>query len=109
MAGPDRENYLHYEHNGVISVAEQPVSTFSVDVDTASYANIRRMLTQEGRLPPADAVRLEEMINYFGYSYRQPVSQDQPFSISSRAGAGTRSAGHQLLQIGLKGFEPAPI
>ena len=107
QAGPDRENYLHYEHNGVISVAEQPVSTFSVDVDTASYANIRRMLTQEGRLPPADAVRLEEMINYFGYSYRQPVSQDQPFSISTELAPAPWSAGHQLLQIGLKGFEPA--
>ena len=102
----DRENYLHYEHNGVKVVAEQPVSTFSVDVDTASYANVRRMLVREGRLPPSDAVRLEEMINYFSYSYETPASTAQPFSINTELAPAPWSDRHQLLQIGLKGFEP---
>ena len=102
----DRENYLHYEHNGVKVVAEQPVSTFSVDVDTAGYANVRRMLVREGRLPPSDAVRLEEMINYFSYSYVTPESTDQPFSINTELAPAPWSDRHQLLQIGLKGFEP---
>jgi len=102
----DRENYLHYEHNGVKVVAEQPVSTFSVDVDTASYANVRRMLVREGRLPPSDAVRLEEMINYFSYSYVTPESTAQPFSINTELAPAPWSDRHQLLQIGLKGFEP---
>ncbi len=102
----DRENYLHYEHNGVKVVAEHPVSTFSVDVDTASYANVRRMLVREGRLPPSDAVRLEEMINYFSYSYVAPESTDQPFTINTELAPAPWSDGHHLLQIGLKGFEP---
>jgi Ca-activated chloride channel family protein len=102
----DRENYLHYEHNGVKVVSEHPVSTFSVDVDTASYANVRRMLVREGRLPPSDAVRLEEMINYFSYSYPAPQSTTLPFSINTELAPAPWSDGHQLLQIGLKGFEP---
>ena len=104
----DRENYLHYDTNGVQRTTEQPVSTFSIDVDTASYANIRRMLAREGRLPPADAVRLEEMINYFSYHYPQPESRDQPFSINTELAPAPWSERHQLLQIGLKGFEPEP-
>ena len=105
-ASVDRENYLHYAQNGVNLVSEHPVSTFSVDVDTASYANVRRMLVQEGRLPPADAVRLEEMINYFGYNYTPPVSTAQPFSITTEMAPTPWSDRHQLLQIGLKGFAP---
>ena len=102
----DRENYLHYEQNSVKVVSEHPVSTFSVDVDTASYANVRRMLVQEGRLPPSDSVRLEEMINYFSYSYTAPESTAQPFSINTELAPAPWSDRHQLLQIGLKGFEP---
>lgn len=102
----DRENYLHYKDNGVKRVAEEPVSTFSIDVDTAAYANVRRMLSQEGRLPPADAVRLEEMINYFSYSYAPPSSREMPFSIHTELAPAPWSKQHQLLQIGLKGFEP---
>lgn len=105
-ASADRENYLHYAQNGVNLVSEHPVSTFSVDVDTASYANVRRMLVQEGRLPPADAVRLEEMINYFSYNYRPPASTAQPFSITTELAPAPWSDRHQLLQIGLKGFAP---
>ena len=103
----DRENYLHYEQNGVKLVQETPVSTFSIDVDTASYANVRRMLVREGRLPPADAVRLEEMINYFGYNYPTPESADQPFSVTTELAPAPWSDQHHLLQVGLKGFEPA--
>lgn len=102
----NRENYLHYAHNGVQRVAEDPVSTFSIDVDTAAYANVRRMLSQEGRLPPTDAVRLEEMINYFSYSYSPPTSASQPFAIHTELAPAPWSKQHQLLQIGLKGFEP---
>lgn len=103
----DRENYLHYEDNGVTVVGETPVSTFSIDVDTASYANVRRMLVKEGRLPPSDAVRLEEMINYFGYNYPVPESTEIPFSVTTELAPAPWSEQHHLLQIGLKGFEPA--
>ena len=104
----DREHYLHYEHNGVMLVSEQPLSTFSVDVDTASYANIRRMLMREGRLPPVDAVRLEEMINYFSYDYPPPAARTRPFSVHTEIAPAPWSSDHQLLQIGLKGFQPPP-
>ncbi len=104
----DREHYLQFEENSVKLVTENPVSTFSVDVDTASYANVRRMLVKEGRLPPSDAVRLEEMINYFGYQYPVPDSSEQPFSVSSELARAPWSNKHHLLQVGLKGFEPAP-
>ena len=106
IASSDRENYLHYPSNGVKQVSQEPVSTFSVDVDTAGYANVRRMLSQEGRLPPGDAVRLEEMINYFSYTYPQPDTAAQPFSINIEMAPAPWSKGHQLLQIGLKGFAP---
>lgn len=102
----DRENYLHYAQNSVKVVKEHPVSTFSVDVDTAGYANVRRMLVREGRLPPSDAVRLEEMINYFNYSYTVPESTAEPFSINTELAPAPWSDKHQLLQIGLKGFAP---
>lgn len=102
----DRENYIHYDDNGVKQVAQEPVSTFSIDVDTAAYANVRRMLSQEGRLPPSDAVRLEELINYFSYSYTPPRTQDQPFSIHTELAPAPWSKQHKILQIGLKGFEP---
>lgn len=102
----DRENYRHYDQNAVKVASEDPVSTFSVDVDTAAYANVRRMLVREGRLPPSDAVRLEEMINYFSYSYEEPASTRQPFSINTELAPSPWSEGHHLLQIGLKGFEP---
>ena len=105
--GVDRENYQHYDVNGIHLVSEQAVSTFSIDVDTASYANIRRMLVKEGRLPPHDAVRLEEMINYFGYSYSEPQSTSQPFSINTELAPSPWDSKRHLLQIGLKGFQPA--
>ncbi len=101
----DRENYLPFDQNGVKRSSEQPVSTFSIDVDTAAYSNIRRMLQQEGRLPPHHAVRIEEMINYFDYDYPQP-EDSHPFSVSTELAQSPWHAERQLLQIGIKAFEP---
>ncbi|MFK7731284.1 MAG: von Willebrand factor type A domain-containing protein [Pseudomonadales bacterium] len=100
----DREHYLAFEQNGVQRSAEQPVSTFSIDVDTAAYSNVRRMLQQEGRLPPSHAVRIEEMINYFDYNYPQPGNA-HPFSVSTELAPSPWHAQRQLLQIGIKAFE----
>jgi Ca-activated chloride channel family protein len=101
---PDRENYAHLDDQPIKRVAEHPVSTFSIDVDTGSYSNVRRML-REGRLPPHDAVRIEEMINYFSYHYPVPKTKDTPFSVTAEI-APSPWAGHRhLLRIGIKGYE----
>ena len=76
-----REQYQAYADNPVFAVAETPVSTFSIDVDTGSYANVRRFLNG-GQLPPKDAVRLEELVNYFPYAYPLPQG-DVPFGVST--------------------------
>jgi Ca-activated chloride channel family protein len=98
------ENYQHLDENGVKVVSSDPVSTFSVDVDTGSYSNARRMLNQ-GVLPPSDAVRLEEFINYFDYQYNPPKSVDQPFSVDTALTVAPWNKDRHLLRIGLKGFE----
>jgi Ca-activated chloride channel family protein len=85
------------------SVRNQPLSTFSIDVDTASYANVRRFL-KAGRMPPRDAVRIEEMINYFSYAYPQPRGDD-PFAASIEVASCPWNTGHRLVRIGLKGRE----
>ena len=100
----DRENYAHLDDNPIKRVAEQPVSTFSIDVDTGSYSNIRRML-REGRLPPHDAVRVEELINYFSYHYPIPTTKDTPFSVTTEIAPSPWASHHQLLRIGIKGYE----
>lgn len=100
------EKYLDIDENGIKQVAKDPVSTFSIDVDTASYSNIRRMLNAEGRLPPADAVKLEEMINYFSYNYPVPDDLAQPFSVSTEVAPAPWNDNKLLMQIGLKGYEP---
>jgi len=100
----DREGYAELSDNAVMRVAEQPVSTFSIDVDTGSYSNVRRMIEQ-GRLPPADAVRAEELINYFDYGYQPPASLDTPFSVSTELAPAPWNARHVLMQIGIKGYE----
>jgi Ca-activated chloride channel family protein len=102
----DRENYMQFDANPVKLVSEDPVSTFSIDTDTAAYSNLRRMLSREGRLPPRDAVKLEEMINYFSYDYPTPESVEQPFSVTTEVAPAPWNPQRQLLQIGLKGFEP---
>ena len=102
----DRENYLATTENGVTRVIDEPLSTFSIDVDTAAYSNIRRMLTREGRLPPHDAVRLEEMINYFDYDYPVPEDLERPISLHTESMATPWNPDTQLLMVGMKGFEP---
>jgi len=103
----DRENYENVDPNPVRAVAEEPVSTFSVDVDTASYSNTRRMLTQ-GRLPPRDAVRVEELINYFQYDYRLPAQRSRPFEPTVALAPSPWAEGRQLLHIGLQGYNVIP-
>jgi len=100
----DRENYAHLDNNPIKRVAEHPVSTFSIDVDTGSYTNVRRML-REGRLPPHDAVRIEEMINYFSYQYPVPTTKDTPFSVTAEIAPSPWAAHRDLLRIGIKGYE----
>ncbi|HEX5693985.1 MAG TPA: VWA domain-containing protein, partial [Arenimonas sp.] len=100
------ENYRAFEDNGIVRAAEQPVSTFSIDVDTGSYSNVRRMLAQ-GQLPPQDAVRVEEMINYFDYGYPAPADREQPFRVSTELAPAPWDDKRVLLQVGLKGYEVA--
>lgn len=82
---PDRENYAHFKDNPVRLVAEHPVSTFSIDVDTGSYSNVRRMLNA-GRMPAQDAVRVEELLNYFDYDYPPPETTKTPFRVTTEIG-----------------------
>jgi len=101
----DRERYTHFDDNPVHLTREEPVSTFSIDVDTASYSNVRRQLAQ-GSLPRQDAVRVEELVNYFAYDYPVPDSAEVPFSLYTELGPSPWHAERKLLHIGIKGFEP---
>ena len=96
----NRESYNPSRENGFIASGHDPLSTFSIDVDTASYANIRRFL-RRSMLPPVGAVRIEEMINYFNYAYPQPAGK-HPFSITTELGPCPWNQKHQLVRIGLK-------
>src|SRR3546814_5252107 len=98
------ENYAAHEDNPVHRTSEQPVSTFSIDVDTGSYANVRRML-HDGVRPPADAVRAEEMINYFRYGHPAPASLDVPFRVTTELAPAPWNGKRQLLMIGIKGYD----
>jgi Ca-activated chloride channel family protein len=98
---PNTEDYNPIAENPFLRPGSNPLSTFSIDVDTASYSNVRRFLTQ-GQLPPKDAVRIEEMINYFPYDYPQPEG-NKPFSITTDVAAAPWNPKHKLVQIGLKG------
>lgn len=102
--GVDREAFAAIVENPFVRVADQPLSTFGVDVDTASYANVRRFLIGENRLPPPDAVRIEEMVNYFRYNYAPP-QDDRPFSVNVEFARCPWQAEHRLLRVGLKGRE----
>ncbi len=97
----NNEVYDRIEENGFKTVLTDPLSTFSIDVDTASYTNVRRMLN-DGQLPPADAVRIEEMINYFVYNYPAP-SEEHPFAVYSEIAPAPWNTDHQLVHIGLSG------
>ena len=96
-------SYAHQPDNQFLAVQDAPLSTFSADVDTASYANLRRFLN-EGKLPPAGAVRIEEMLNYFRYAYPEATG-DAPFSVTTELGACPWNPEHRLALIGLRGKE----
>jgi Ca-activated chloride channel family protein len=102
----NRENYAHFDDNPVKRAAEQPVSTFSIDVDTGAYANVRRFLNQ-GSLPVKDAVRVEEMINYFSYNYPLPKDKTRPFSVTTEIAPTPWNKDTVLLRVGLKGYDIA--
>ncbi len=100
----DGENYTRFDDNPVKSVSNEPVSTFSIDVDTASYARVRAMLNT-GNLPPKDMVRVEEMINYFDYSYPLPEDKAQPFKPTITIMQTPWNENTKLMHIGIKGFD----
>ena len=99
-----RDKYEDVEINPVKVVAEEPVSTFSIDVDTASYSNVRRMINQ-GYLPPKDAVRIEELINYFDYEYALPKSKNQPFETNVKIVPSPWAEGRQLMHVAIQGYD----
>lgn len=101
---PSGESYQEFRENPFIEVrGEAAVSTFSIDVDTASYANVRRMIL-DGSMPPKDAVRIEEMLNYFSYDYPQPAGET-PFSVRTETAACPWNAERRLMRIALKARE----
>jgi len=104
---PTSENYQKLNTNPIQVVSENPVSTFSVDVDSGSYSNMRRMINQ-GFIPPKDSIRLEELINYFDYQYPTPTNTAQPFTLSTEIMTAPWNSDRKLLKIGLKGYEVAP-
>lgn len=101
--GMNAEEYKEIAENNFKTVSESPLSTFSIDVDAASYSNMRRYINK-GKLPPADAIRTEELINYFSYDYPQPTGND-PVKITTEVGACPWNVKHRLVRIGLKAKE----
>ncbi|EJL29486.1 von Willebrand factor type A (vWA) domain protein [Caulobacter sp. AP07] len=99
----DTEKYPGAVANPVKRVADEPVSTFSIDVDTAAYANVRRFLN-DASAPPRDAVRVEELINYFDYGYARPTAKDAPFKPTVAVVPSPWSKDRQLLHIGVQGY-----
>ncbi|MGV6807071.1 MAG: vWA domain-containing protein [bacterium] len=99
-----RDQFERVETNPVKKVAEEPVSTFSIDVDTASYSFVRRQLNS-GVLPQKDAVRVEEMLNYFDYAYPLPDNKETPFSTTINVTDSPWTSGNRLIHIGIKGYE----
>jgi Ca-activated chloride channel homolog len=95
------ESYSQVDDNPFLGANANPLSTFSIDVDTASYSNVRRFLN-DGSLPPKDAVRIEEMVNYFGYDYPDPTD-GRPFSVNVEVGECPWKKDHRMVRVGLKG------
>ncbi|WP_247714060.1 vWA domain-containing protein [Qipengyuania xiamenensis] len=104
MPPEDRERYAGEEVSSIKLVSTEPVSTFSVDVDTGAYANARRFLTM-GQLPPRGAVRTEEMINYFRYDYARPEDRSKPFSVTLDAAESPWNPQAKLIRVGLRGYD----
>jgi len=100
MSAPGNESYAQIEESSFVSPLEQPLSTFGLDVDTASYSNVRRFL-QQGQLPPPDAVRIEEMLNYFNYRYPKPATEN-PFSVSMEVVKAPWAEDHLLARVGFR-------
>ena len=98
------ENYTNFKNNAVKIVQNDAVSTFSIDVDTGAYSNMRRMLNQ-GQIPPEDAIRIEELVNYFSYNYPVPDQAEQPFSISTEIAQSPWNKNAKLLHIGIQGYK----
>lgn len=99
-----RDRFEDFKENAVIAVSENPVSTFSIDVDTASYSFVRRQLNN-GHLPAKDAVRTEEMINYFDYAYPTPRDRKTPFATQVSVMDSPWKKGNQLVHIGIQGYQ----
>jgi len=99
------EEYARIVENPFLSSSENPLSTFSIDVDNASYSNVRRYIRDMKQMPPEGAVRIEEMINYFDYDYKDP-SGPHPFSITTEIGTAPWNTNHQLVHIGIQGKKP---
>ena len=97
----DGEGYASIEENRFLAARQNPLSTFSIDVDAASYSNVRRLL-REGVIPPPGAVRIEELINYFDYQYPQPKGSD-PFSVNTEMAVCPWNPAHRLMLVGLQG------
>jgi len=106
ILAPGVDRFPDKEPTSVLSAAEHPVSTFSVDVDTASYAFVRRSLTG-GRMPPRESVRVEELINYFPYTYPTPQDRARPFRVTTTVIPSPWSAENQLLHIAIRGYDIA--
>jgi Ca-activated chloride channel homolog len=100
-AKPNTEAYDTIVENDFLAALQNPLSTFSIDVDTASYSNVRRFLA-DGKLPPKDAVRIEELVNYFPYDYAEPKG-DQPFAVNTEVSEAPWQPKHRLLRIGIQG------
>ena len=101
---PGTESYAAITDNPFKSPMQDPLSTFSIDVDSGAYANVRRFLNA-GQLPPADAVRIEELINYFDYDDSPPTDGEAPFAVHLDVGPSPWADQHRLVRIGLKGME----
>ncbi|HEU4886091.1 MAG TPA: VWA domain-containing protein [Longimicrobium sp.] len=98
---PNTEEYDHIAENGFLDARTTPLSTFAIDVDRASYANVRRFLEQ-GQMPPADAVRIEELVNYFEYDDPDPTGRE-PFAVRTEVADAPWNPGHRLVRIGIQG------
>jgi Ca-activated chloride channel family protein len=97
----ESEQYENIVENRFMKALDQPLSTFSIDVDAASYSNLRRFVNN-GQIPPPDAVRIEELVNYFSYNYSQPSGED-PFAVHTEVAASPWHKNHQLVMVGLQG------
>ncbi|MCP1223565.1 VWA domain-containing protein [Sebaldella sp. S0638] len=97
------ESYSEINENGFIDAKTSPLSTFSIDVDTASYTNVRRMLMTQGKMPPKDSVRIEEMINYFSYDYKKPEKENGKFGFDFEMGDSPWNNKNKILRIGIQG------